>query len=137
MTTPNPDADKYEAATSAATSLDNEGAAPDTGGEESATEEANAEPSLLEQMGGLTGLVSATLPVLVLIPVNNVWGLGPALFAALGVALLISVWRLLRKETLQPALSGLLGVGICAGIAWFTGDAKGYFLYGIWISPQR
>lgn len=134
MTTPNPDADKYEAATSAATSLDNEGAAPDTVGEESATAEANAEPSLLEQMGGLTGLVSATLPVLVLIPVNNVWGLGPALFAALGVALLISVWRLLRKETLQPALSGLLGVGICAGIAWFTGDAKGYFLYGIWMS---
>ena len=44
------------------------------------------------------------------------------------------MWRLVRKETLQPALSGLLGVGICAGIAWFTGDAKGYFLYGIWMS---
>lgn len=93
-----------------------------------------AQPSLLEQMGGLTGLVSATLPVLVLIPVNNVWGLGPALAAALGVALAISVWRLSRKETLQPAVSGLLGVAICAAIAWFTGDAKGYFLYGIWMS---
>lgn len=93
-----------------------------------------AEPSLLDQMGGLTGLVSATLPVLVLIPVNNVWGLGPALVAALGVALAISLWRLARKETLQPAFSGLLGVAICAGIAWFTGDAKGYFLYGIWMS---
>lgn len=92
------------------------------------------EPSLLEQMGGLTGLVSATLPVLVLIPVNNMWGLGPALAAALGVALAISLWRLARKETLQPAFSGLLGVAICAGIAWFTGDAKGYFLYGIWMS---
>ena len=93
-----------------------------------------AQPSLLEQMGGLTGLVSATLPVLVLLPVNNVWGLGPALAAALGVALAISVWRLARKETLQPAVSGLLGVAICAAIAWFTGDAKGYFLYGIWMS---
>lgn len=93
-----------------------------------------AEPSLLEQMGGLTGLVSATLPVLVLIPVNNVWGLGPALAAALGVSLAISLWRLARKETLQPAISGLLGVAICAAIAWFTGDAKGYFLYGIWMS---
>lgn len=101
---------------------------------DNATGETEEEPSLLEQMGGLTGLVSATLPVLVLIPVNNVWGLGPALIAALGVALLISVWRLVRKETLQPALSGLLGVGICAAIAWFTGDAKGYFLYGIWMS---
>lgn len=41
---------------------------------------------------------------------------------------------MLRKETLQPAISGLLGVALCAAIAWFTGDAKGYFLYGIWMS---
>ncbi|HBC8576595.1 TPA: DUF3159 domain-containing protein [Corynebacterium striatum] len=98
------------------------------------TEQEEVEPTLLEQMGGLSGLVSATLPVVVLIPVNNVWGLVPALLAALGVAVLIAVWRIIRKETLQPAISGLLGVGICAAIAWFTGDAKGYFLYGIWMS---
>ncbi|WP_248098633.1 DUF3159 domain-containing protein [Corynebacterium kefirresidentii] len=96
--------------------------------------ESQAEPTLLEQMGGLSGLVSATLPVLVLIPVNNFFGLGPALAAALGVAVAIAIWRVLRKETLQPAISGLLGVALCAAIAWFTGDAKGYFLYGIWMS---
>ena len=96
--------------------------------------ESQAAPTLLEQMGGLSGLVSATLPVLVLIPVNNFFGLGPALAAALGVAVAIAIWRVLRKETLQPAISGLLGVALCAAIAWFTGDAKGYFLYGIWMS---
>ncbi|OUJ24718.1 DUF3159 domain-containing protein [Corynebacterium sp. LaCa117] len=96
--------------------------------------ESQAEPTLLEQMGGLSGLVSATLPVIVLIPVNNFFGLGPALAAALGVAVAIAIWRVLRKETLQPAISGLLGVALCAAIAWFTGDAKGYFLYGIWMS---
>lgn len=94
----------------------------------------NAEPTLLDQMGGVTGLVSSTLPVLVLVPVNAAWGLTPALVAALGAALLVFVWRLLRKESLQPAFSGLLGVGICAVIAWAVGDAKGYFLYGIWVS---
>lgn len=98
------------------------------------TEGAPAEPTLLEQMGGLSGLVSATLPVIVLIPVNNFFGLGPALAAALGVAIVIAAWRIVRKETLQPAISGLLGVALCAAIAWFTGDAKGYFLYGIWMS---
>ena len=96
--------------------------------------EPQAELTLLEQMGGLSGLVSATLPVLVLIPVNNFFGLGPALAAALGMAVAIAIWRVLRKETLQPAISGLLGVALCAAIAWFTGDAKGYFLYGIWMS---
>ncbi|MDN8633072.1 MULTISPECIES: DUF3159 domain-containing protein [Corynebacterium] len=96
--------------------------------------EPQAELTLLEQMGGLSGLVSATLPVIVLIPVNNFFGLGPALAAALGMAVAIAIWRVLRKETLQPAISGLLGVALCAAIAWFTGDAKGYFLYGIWMS---
>lgn len=98
------------------------------------SEESAAEPTLLEQMGGLSGLISATLPVIVLIPVNNFFGLGPALAAALGVAVVIALWRVIRKETLQPAISGLLGVALCAAIAWFTGDAKGYFLYGIWMS---
>lgn len=92
------------------------------------------EPTLLEQMGGLSGLVSSTLPILVLIPVNNFYGLVPALAAALGVALLILVWRIARKETLQPAVSAFIGVAICAAIAYVTGDAKGYFLYGIWMS---
>lgn len=93
-----------------------------------------AEPTLLEQMGGLNGLVASTLPILVLIPVNNQWGLVPALGAALAVALGVAVWRIVRKENLQPAISGLIGVAIGAGIAWYTGSAKGYFLYGIWVS---
>lgn len=92
------------------------------------------EPTILEQMGGLSGLVASTLPILVLIPVNNRFGLLPALAAALGVALAVAAVRLVRKENMQPAISGLIGVAIGAGIAWYTGDAKGYFLYGIWVS---
>ncbi|MBK4150035.1 DUF3159 domain-containing protein [Corynebacterium macginleyi] len=92
------------------------------------------EPTLLEQMGGLPGLVSATVPIVVLIPINSLYGLTPALISALGVAVVIAMWRIVRKQTIQPAISGLIGVAICAAIAWFTGDAKGYFLYGIWMS---
>lgn len=93
-----------------------------------------AQATLLEQMGGLSGLVSSTLPVLVLVPVNSQWGLGPALISALAVAVLILVWRVVRKENLQPAISGFLAVALCAAIAWIMGDAKGYFAYGIWYS---
>ena len=92
------------------------------------------EQTLLEQMGGWQGLVSTTLPIVVLVPVNSRWGLAPALVAALSVALVILVWRIARKETIQPAISGFIGVAFCAAIAWYTGDAKGYFLYGIWAS---
>lgn len=92
------------------------------------------EPSLLDQLGGLSGMVSTVIPVLVLVPVNSAWGLVPALLAALGAALLIFVWRLARRETVMPAVSGLLGVALSALIAWFIGDTKGYFAYGIWYS---
>lgn len=97
-------------------------------------EQENNHQSLLDQMGGLSGLVSSTLPILVFLPANNMWGLSGAVLASLGVAVIIFLWRLVRKENLQPALSGLMGVAICAGIAWIMGDAKGYFLYGIWMS---
>lgn len=100
----------------------------------STTEHTEAEPTLLEQMGGVTGLVASTLPILVLVPVNNYFGLGWALGAALGVAFLIFLWRALRRESLQPAVNALVGVVFGAAIAWFVGDAKGYFLYGIWAS---
>ena len=35
---------------------------------------------------------------------------------------------------MQPAISGFMGVGICALIAYMVGESKGYFLYGIWMS---
>ena len=57
----------------------------------------------------------------------------PAIGAALGVAALILVWRLVRRESAQPAISGFIGVGISALIAYLVGESKGYFLLGIWI----
>ncbi len=50
------------------------------------------------------------------------------------MAALILVWRLVRKESAQPAISGFIGVGFCALIAYLVGESKGYFLYGIWMS---
>lgn len=91
-------------------------------------------PSILEQLGGISGLVASVLPVLVLVPVNSQWGLTPALMAAVGVSILVFAWRMVRRETVMPAVSGLMGVGICALIAWLLGDARGYFAYGIWYS---
>ncbi len=90
--------------------------------------------TVLEQLGGLTGLVSSTLPVVVFVPANSMFGLAVGIWSALAVALGVLVWRLLRHNPIQPAISGFFGVGICAFIAYRTGDAKGYFLFGIYTS---
>ena len=91
-------------------------------------------PTLLEQLGGVGGLVSSVVPVAILVALNPLIGLHPAIWASLGTAVAVGVWRLVRREPLQPAVSGILGVAVCAFIAYQTGEARGFFLYGIWYS---
>jgi Protein of unknown function (DUF3159) len=91
-------------------------------------------PTLLEQMGGVPGIVASTIPVLVFIVVNVLFGLQPALIAAVGSAVAVGIWRAFRKQALQPAVSGLLGVGIAAFIAYRTGEARGFYLPGLLFS---
>lgn len=89
---------------------------------------------MVEQMGGLAGLVYSSVPVLVFVGTSRLLGLAAASGAALGVATLILLWRLLRRESVQPAVSGLFGVAACVLIAYLLGESKGYFLLGIWTS---
>lgn len=91
-------------------------------------------PTLLQQMGGTAGLVYAALPSLAFVAGDAIFGLMGALAVALGVAAAIAAVRLLRREPVQPAVSGALGVAVAAYIAWQTGEAKDYFLLGIWTS---
>lgn len=93
-----------------------------------------AQQTLLEQMGGISGLIYSSVPVLVFVLLNSLFGLMPAIWGSLGSAAAITVLRMVRKEPLQPAISGFFGVGIAAFIAYRTGSAKGFFLFGIWAS---
>ncbi|MGQ0837926.1 DUF3159 domain-containing protein [Actinokineospora sp.] len=92
------------------------------------------QPTLLEQMGGISGLIYSSVPVVVFVLANAFFGLTIGIWSALGSAVLITVLRIVRKEPLQPAISGFFGVGIAAFIAYQTGSAKGFFLFGIWTS---
>ncbi|MFC8569413.1 DUF3159 domain-containing protein [Streptomyces sp. NPDC057245] len=89
-------------------------------------------PSVLEQAGGTKGLVYMALPVITFVLANNARGLRVAVLAAVAVSVGIAVERLWHRESLQPALGGLFGVAVTAGISWYTGSAKDYFLIGIW-----
>jgi Protein of unknown function (DUF3159) len=54
-----------------------------------------------------------------------------AAWVAVGVALVLTVVRLLRRETLQFALAGFAGVALAAFVADRTGRAEDFFLPGL------
>jgi Protein of unknown function (DUF3159) len=89
---------------------------------------------VMAQLGGVSGMIYSSLPVLVFVGTSRLLGLSAAVGAALGIATLILLWRLVRHESAQPAVSGLIGVVVCALIAYMLGQSKGYFLLGIWTS---
>jgi hypothetical protein len=93
------------------------------------------QPTLLEQMGGISGLIYSSVPVLVFVAVYlPTQSLAASIWSAVGSAVAILIWRLIRREPIQPAISGVLGVAVAAFIAYRTGSARGYFLFGIWTS---
>lgn len=88
-------------------------------------------PTMLEQMGGVPGIIASTIPVAVFVVVNVITTLQPALIAAVAAGVAVAVWRIARRQPLQPAVSGLFGVGIAAFIAYRTGEARGFYLPGL------
>jgi Protein of unknown function (DUF3159) len=101
-----------------------------------AAEQAEAVPAfdrhlVLEQLGGWRGMVDATLPTIAFIVANSLDGLRTGIWAALGAALLVFLLRLVRRETVQQAVSGLFAVGIAVAIAAFTGQARDFYVPGI------
>ena len=99
-------------------------------------------PALVEALGGKRGLIDSGLPAVVFVFVNSVvtalssrdTGLRAALVAAVAVGVGVVVLRVLRKEPLQQAVSGFLGLGLAVFFAARSGEARGFFLPGIWIN---
>jgi hypothetical protein len=89
---------------------------------------------LIASIGGWSGAVITAIPTAVFIVVNVATTLRWAVIAAVGSALLLAGYRMARKQSVQQALSGLFGVVVAAVIAARTGQARGYFLLGIWTS---
>jgi len=73
----------------------------------------------------------AILPPIIYALVDAIFGLTTAVIAAVGVALLLGVVRLLRKQAWQYAFGGLVAVGFAAGLALLTQNAANYFIPGL------
>ncbi len=86
---------------------------------------------VLEQLGGWRGMVDASLPTIAFIVANSVGGLTVGIWAAAVAAVLVFLLRLVRKESIQQAVSGLFAVAVAVVIAARTGEARDFFVLGI------
>jgi hypothetical protein len=88
---------------------------------------------LLEELKSVVSgkTVDALLPPLVFVLVNSAVGLEAAAVAAVIVALLIGLLRLLRRQTISYAFGGLIMVILAAALAYLTRDAANYFIPAI------
>ena len=91
---------------------------------------------VLSALGGKRGLIDSGLPALLFLIVFNISGkdVNAALYAAVSLSILLTLLRLIKRETIQHAFSGLIGVGICALISKRTGNAADFYLPGLWIN---
>lgn len=89
---------------------------------------------LLDSIGGWSGTIITAIPPVVFVLVNAASTLKWAIAAAVSSAVLLAGYRVARRQSVQQALTGLFGVVIASAIAARTGEAKGYFLLGIWSS---
>jgi hypothetical protein len=86
---------------------------------------------VLEQLGGWRGMVDASLPTIAFIVANAFGGLRLGIWVALGTAVLVFLLRIVRRESIQQGISGLIGVGIAVAIAAASGQARDFFALGI------
>jgi hypothetical protein len=101
-----------------------------------------AKPALVEALGGKRGLIDSGLPAVIFVFVNAVaeavssrdQALPVALGAAVVVGVAVVVLRLVRKEPLLQAVSGFFALAIAVFFAARSGEARDFFLPGIFIN---
>lgn len=93
---------------------------------------ADEQPTMLEAMGGPLGITESALPsVAFVIAYTAGMETTPAALVAVALAAVSAVARVIRKQTPQFAIAGVIGVGISAWIAHRTGEARNFFVLGL------
>jgi hypothetical protein len=77
---------------------------------------------------GRTNTTDTIIPPLLYTLVNLLTGLLPATLSALALAGLLTLIRLVRKQSWLYAFSGLILTLFAAGLAWYTQNAASFFL---------
>ena len=98
--------------------------------------ESDGPPSLLGAVGGWLGIAESTLPFIAFTIVWTATGRDVLIggIVAVAISAVLAIARLIRRQTTQFALSGVIGVAFGAFVATRTGNAADFFLPGILIN---
>jgi hypothetical protein len=79
-------------------------------------------------VAGSVGLLDTILPPVLFLVLNGWMGFRAAVLGTLGLAVLIAILRLSRRQSLVYTLPGIASVGLAIALASLLGRAQGYFL---------
>jgi hypothetical protein len=85
-------------------------------------------PTPLELLGDRRAIVDTGLGPVAFVIANALFGLKTAAYVAVGLALVVMVVRLARREPVTNSVGGVLGTGLAVFIALRSGHASGYFV---------
>jgi hypothetical protein len=84
---------------------------------------------IIGAFGGKKGLIDSGIPAIIfLIAFNIRKDLQEALFASIAVSAILTIIRLVMRDTIQHAVSGFIGVLICAWFANRTGNPSDLYI---------
>ncbi|MFD3659674.1 DUF3159 domain-containing protein [Streptomyces sp. NPDC058659] len=90
------------------------------------------EAALFEAFGGLRGMIETVVPGLLFVTIFTInKDLHISAIAALAVSLVLVAVRLIRRDTVKHAFSGVFGVAFGVVFAMMTGNAKDFYLPGM------
>ena len=91
--------------------------------------EINDREKVVQALGGKKGLIDVGIPSIVFLVVFNLQkDLQQALVASIALSLVLAIIRLAKRDTIQHALSGVIGTLFCAWLANRTGNPTDVFL---------
>ena len=84
---------------------------------------------VVNALGGKKGLIDSGVPSIVFLVVFNISKeVNTAIMSALALSLILAIFRLVKKDTIQHSVSGVIGVLICAYFANKSGNASDFYI---------
>ena len=84
---------------------------------------------VVNALGGKKGLIDSGVPSIVFLVVFNISKeVNTAIISALALSLILAIFRLIKKDTIQHSVSGVIGVLICAYFANKSGNASDFYI---------